>query len=253
MRLTTVGLFVLVSATFGAATQLPKFPQNWGVHEDQYAHIQFQKVEWHGHVYNDFTVAPHDGCQDPISPGARNCSAVAYVDDSGQKSTYDFYENEKSIRGLTYFVTPEQTCYCDMAILGRWLQSEIAESLTNPFMLKSGTLEKSGAVYKDKKVDVVRWTESLIFATSKMRIYVDEGGTSPVQYYTTFAEGNTSLGFNEVNMTDFTPGRPDPSVFIVPGKNMGTCPDYKCQSYSKKLKKGMHPIAAFPWHGNEKE
>ena len=37
--------------------------------------------------------------------------------------------------------------------------------------------------------------ENLFFASSKMRIYVKEGSNVPVQYYTTFSEGNKSLGY----------------------------------------------------------
>ena len=56
--------------------------------------------------YNDQTNASHPACTPPTSRTPRNCSATAYVDDAGEKSTYNFYENNDPIRGLTYFQQP---------------------------------------------------------------------------------------------------------------------------------------------------
>lgn len=134
-----------------------------------------------------------------------------------------------------------------MVSLGRWIQCEIAEGLCNPFMLKNGKIVDE-TVFKGKPVDVVEWSSSLIIASSKFRIYVEKGTATPVQYYTEFYEGLVKkklLGFNEVNMTDFTPGRPDPSVFSFPGRVMGTCADRVCTTYAESVAKGAHPIDAF--------
>ena len=197
--------------------------------------------------YNDQVVANHKHCTPPTSSRPRNCSATAYVDDKAQKSTYNFFEPDEDIRGLTYFVQPPyDACYCDMATLGRWVQCEIAESLCNPNMLKRGKMGEP-TVFKGEPVDVITWSESLVVASTDFRIYVEQNTTTPVQYYTTFAEGHANLGFNEVNMTAFAAGRPDASVFVVPGKVSGVCDDQMCTSYARNLQAGMHPIAA--WTG----
>ena len=240
-----INLIIVQAST--SNSQLPNFPTNWQVHEEQYADVPPSIVKWEGTVYNDQTVAPHAGCSKTSSEPSRNCSAVAYVDDNRQKSTYYFYEPERSIRGITYFVQYDMhsTCYCDMVTLGRWIQCEIAESLCNPNMLKKGKLDPRGAKFKGETVDVVTWDENLFFASSKMRIYVKEGSNVPVQYYTTFSEGNKSLGYNQVNMTQFMPKRPDPSNFILPYKVSGTCADHVCTTYETRRKQGYNPIAAF--------
>ena len=66
------------------------------------------------------------------------------------------------------------------------------------------------------------------------------------RYFTEFYQGAKQLGFNQVNMTKFTAGRPDPRVFQVPGRNSGTCADNVCTAYAARRAAGMHPIAAFP-------
>ena len=198
-----------------------------------------------GTVYNDQVPADHEHCTPPTSKQPRNCSATAYVDDTGHKSTFNFFEPGESIRGLTYFVQPpHDACYCDMAVLGRWIQCEIAESLCNPNMIKHGKLSDAGA-FKGQPVDAVSWTESLIVASTHFRVLVAKNTTTPVQYYTTFTGWKKPLGYNEVNMSRFVPGRPDASVFSVPGRVGGMCADNVCSTYAAKRKAGHHPIAAF--------
>lgn len=82
---------------------LPDFPTNWAVHEDQFAHITGTKLSWHGTVYNDFTNTSSPYCA-PAYMHQRNCSATAYVDDSGKKNTFMFFEPNQSNRGMQYFV-----------------------------------------------------------------------------------------------------------------------------------------------------
>ena len=234
----------MLSLSLAAAATLPTFPQDWSVHEDQLAKVAGSVYKWHGMVFNDQANISRPFCKPPTSSVERNCSATAYVDDSGHKSTYDFFEPNQSMRGLTYFVQAGyQPCYCDMDVLGSWLQCEIAESLCNPNMLKRGTM--SEASFDGEPVDAIEWSETLLVASTHYRIYVHQNTSSPVQYYTTFFEGTASLGFNEVNMSAFTPGRPDPSVFDVPGSPSGVCADNVCLSYAARRKEGLHPIVAF--------
>jgi hypothetical protein len=50
----------------------------------------------------------------------------------------------------------------------------------------------------------------------------------------------------EVNMTAFTPGRPDSSVFEVPDQSrINTCDDNVCTSYARNRQAGKNPIMAF--------
>lgn len=102
-------------------TSLPSFPQSWSVHEDQLAKVAGSTVKWHGHVYNDMSNISRAACTPSVSKKhPRNCSATAYVDDKGEKSTFDFYEINQNIRGLTYFVQGKFTpCYCDMDVLDK--------------------------------------------------------------------------------------------------------------------------------------
>jgi hypothetical protein len=85
----------------------------------------------------------------------------------------------------------------------------------------------------------------LIIASTQYRVYVEANSSTPAQYYTEFFEGKRHLGFNEVNMSMFTPGRPDPSVFGFDGRVSGTCPDRVCMAYTAARDAGIHPIAAF--------
>jgi len=240
--------FVLSGVAIASAT-LPDFPTSWSVHEDQVARVTGSRLTWHGTVYNDPTSVSLSTCTPPTTTKQRNCSATAYVDDSGHKSTYHLFEPGQSIRGLTYFVQDKNirndACYCDMAAEGRWIQCEIAESLCNPFMLKHGQVTGQ-AQFKGKPVDVIQWSESLIIASTKFRIYVEANSSTPAQYYTEFFEGKRALGYNEVNMSAFTPGRPDSSVFAFNGRVSGMCADRVCSTYAKARQAGAHPIAAYP-------
>jgi hypothetical protein len=110
-------LFLLPACALAA---LPAFPSNWAVHEDQLAKVAGSVFKWHGHVYNDQTNTTFAGCKTSIHSHTGNCTATAYVDDSGKKSTYHFYETEEAYRGLTYFVGPVTSCFCDMAAEGQW-------------------------------------------------------------------------------------------------------------------------------------
>jgi hypothetical protein len=146
-------------------------------------------------------------------------------------------------------------------------------------MVRNG---KMGAptTFAGKTVDVVNFHETLVVASTKFRIYVEANTATPVQYYTEFFEGAKNLGYNvrafpqcalflrradtvllrlsvappppraralqEVNMTAFTPGRPDSSVFEVPDQSrINTCDDNVCTSYARNRQAGKNPIMAF--------
>ena len=133
-----------------------------------------------------------------------------------------------------------------MVTRGTWLQCEIAESLCNPFMKRHATFDNTGhTTFQQKAVDVIEWSESLIVAASNFRIYLEHGTSTPVQYETSFFEGNRSLGVNQVNMTHFQAERPPSSAFVVPGKISGTCGDNVCDSFAKNLGQGKSVIDAF--------
>lgn len=70
-------------------------------------------------------------------------------------------------------------------------------------------------------------------------------GATPVQYYTSFFEHAKRIGFNEVNMTQFKAGTPDPAAFELPRRVGGVCDDTVCQTYAANIERGMHPIHAF--------
>ena len=252
LLLVTTTALALTSAAAAAAASLPEFSPSWSVHEDQFADIMGSKVSWHGTVYNDLTKFPHPGCRSPISKDPiPNCTATAYVDDTGFKSTYYFFKPEEPDRGVVYFVQPggQDICYCDMVTLGRWIQCEIPDSLCNPNMVKSATFDGSGSkTFDGKPVDVIEWKENLIVASTQFRLSVQHQTSTPVQYYTTFAEGNKTLGYNQVNWTTFVPRRPDPSAFVLPGRVGGTCGDNVCTAYTQNLRRGVSPalVSSFP-------
>ena len=102
------------------------------------------------------------------------------------------------------------------------------------------------ATFDGKPVDAIKWSESLIVVSTNFTIYADAATATPVQIYTEYARGQEDLGFDEVNLTKFTAGRPDPSAFVVPGKVSGMCADNVCQSYFAARRSGLSPIAAFP-------
>ena len=249
-----LSLLVLVTAlALSSAAPLPRFAPSWSVHEDQFADVTGSRVAWHGTVFNDLTKFPHPGCRSPTSRGPiPNCTATAYVDDAGLKSTYYFFKPAQPTRGVVYFVQPGQDlCYCDMVTLGRWIQCEIPDSLCNPNMVKSATFDGSGSKSFDgKPVDVIEWNENLIIASTQFRLSVQHQTSTPVQYYTTFTEGkNTSLGYNQVNWTKFVPHRPDPSAFALPGRVCGTCSENMCATYEQNIRRGVSPALASSFAG----
>ena len=143
-------------------------------------------------VYNDQSNISRTHCKPPTSREDRNCSATAYIDDKQEKTTYYFYEPNRANRGEVYFVQPGTggACYCDMVELGSWIQCEIAESLCNPNMLKSGRMG-TPTTFNGEDVDRVLWFESLIIASTRMQILVKKGTATPVQYNTTFLQRRT--------------------------------------------------------------
>jgi hypothetical protein len=241
-----------VCAAQAASSPLPKFPTSWSAHESQYAHVSASVVKWQGLRFEDQTPNNHTGCKPPTSSEPRNCTATAYVDgSSSDKSTYLFFEPGEAIRGVAYFTfAAKDACYCDMVSLGRWVQCENADSLCNPNMLKKGVVTTT--TLDGKPVDAIKWSESLIVASTKFTIYADAATATPVQYYTEYALRQEGLGYDQVNLTQFIAGVPDPSAFVVPGRVSGTCGDNICETYNENRKSGLGPIAAFPgWRGGQ--
>lgn len=238
-------VFIVVAHT-SYATNLPNFPPNWSVHEQQYADVASSIVNWSGVVSNDQVMSNHPYCKNPSSSKTINCTATSYVDDKKEKSSYYFFEPNTAARGLVYFTQPSGTCYCDLVATGRWIQCEIAESLCNPFMKRKAIYDQTGTTtFQKQSVDVITWSESLIIAESNFRIYLSHNTNVPVQYFTTFMEGNKSLGYNQVNMTDFKSERPPSSAFAVAGRISGTCGDNVCSTFNKNIQQGKNRIDAF--------